>query len=119
MNVVNLSWHIAMTPSKRKTIKAAMTQGGAKRSLMQTIAQIKKLKASIRAKVEHPFHIVKNLFKYKKHSYKGIAKNAERHIVLFALANLVIVKKALLNQCHSYVQQGQVHSTCCYIIFSG
>lgn len=55
--------------------------------------QNRKLKASIRAKAEYAFHIVKNLFKYKKVSYKGIAKNAARHVVLFALANLVIVKK--------------------------
>jgi transposase, IS5 family len=55
--------------------------------------------------VEHPFHIVKNLFKHKKVSYKGIAKNAARHIMLFGLANLVIVKKALLNQKHNYVQR--------------
>ena len=73
--------------------------------LAQTIDQIEKLKASIRAKVEHPFHIVKNLFRYKKVSYKGIAKNAARHTVLFALANLVIVKKALLSPGHNYAQK--------------
>ena len=104
-NVVKVRWHIAMTPSKRKTIKAARTQGGATGRLAQTIDQIEKLKASIRAKVEHPFHIVKNLFRYKKLSYKGIAKNAARHTVLFALANLVIVKKALLSQGHNYAQK--------------
>lgn len=50
----------------------------------------------MRAKVEHPFHIVKNLFKYKKTSYRGIAKNTARHVMLFGLANLVIAKKALM-----------------------
>lgn len=91
-------WHTSMMPSKRKAIKAAKTQNGATAQLAQTLDQIEKLKASIRAKVEHPFHIVKNLFKYKKVSYRGIAKNAARHTMLFALANLVIVRKQLLTQ---------------------
>ena len=47
-----------------------------------------KLKASIRAKVEHPFHIVKNIFKHKKTRYKGIGKNDAQLNVLFALSNL-------------------------------
>lgn len=101
----DVQWHIAMTPAKRKVIKAAKTQAGSTGQLAQTIDQIEKLKASIRAKVEHPFHIIKNLFKYKKVSYKGIAKNAARHVMLFALANLVIVKKSLLIQGKNYVQK--------------
>lgn len=99
----DVNWHIAMMPSKRQAIKAAKVQAGSTGKLAQTIDQIEKLKASIRAKVEHPFHIIKNLFKYKKVSYKGIAKNAARHIILFALANLVIVKKSLLSQGQNYV----------------
>ena len=48
--------------------------------------------------VEHPFHIVKNLFRHKKLRYRGLAKNTAQLHTLFALANLVIVKKALLAQ---------------------
>lgn len=102
---LDVEWHIAMMPSKRKAIKQAKQQDGATGQLAQAIDQIEKLKASIRAKVEHPFHIVKNLFKYKKVSYKGIAKNAARHTMLFALANLVIVKNALMSQGHNHVQK--------------
>lgn len=102
---INVQWHTSMMPSKRKAIKQAKQQDSATGQLAQAIDQIEKLKASIRAKVEHPFHIVKNLFKYKKVSYKGIAKNAARHTMLFALANLVIVKIMLLNQEHNYVQK--------------
>ena len=91
--------------AKRKAIKAAKKHEGMTGQLAQTTDQIEKLKAGIRAKVEHPFHIIKNLFKYKKVSYKGIAKNAARHTMLFALANLVIVKNALLSQEHNYVQK--------------
>lgn len=102
---LDVNWHIAMMPSKRQAIKAAKTQNGATGRLAQTLDDIEKLKAGIRAKVEHPFHIIKNLFKYKKVSYKGIAKNAARHTMLFALANLVIVKKSLLIQGKNYVQK--------------
>ena len=52
----------------------------------------------MRAWVEHPFHIVKNRFRHKKLRYRGLAKNTAQLHTLFALANLVIVKKALLGQ---------------------
>ena len=52
----------------------------------------------MRAWVEHPFHIVKNLFRYKKLRYRGLAKNTAQLPTLLALANLVIVKKTLLAQ---------------------
>ena len=48
--------------------------------------------------VEHPFHIVKNRFHHKKLRYRGLKKNTAQLYTLFALANLVIVKKALLIQ---------------------
>ena len=56
-----------------------------------------KLKARVRALVEHPFHIVKNLFKHRKVRYRGIKKNEAQLHTLFALANLVIAKKRLLS----------------------
>ena len=46
--------------------------------------------------VEHPFHIVKNLFRHKKLRYRGLAKNTAQLHTLFALANLAIVKNTLL-----------------------
>jgi transposase, IS5 family len=54
--------------------------------------------SKVRAWVEHPFHIVKNLFRHRKLRYRGLAKNTAQLRTLFALANLVIVKKALLAQ---------------------
>ena len=65
-----------------------------------------KMKASIRAKVEHPFHVIKNLFRYRKARYRGLTKNTAQLFSLFGLfglfglANLVIAKKALLD-CHA------------------
>jgi transposase, IS5 family len=48
--------------------------------------------------VEHPFPIVKNLFRHKKLRYRGLARNTAQLRTLFALANLVIVRKTLLVQ---------------------
>lgn len=48
------------------------------------------------AKVEHPFHVIKNLFRHKKARYKGMAKNEAQLFSLFGLANLVIAKRRLL-----------------------
>ncbi len=54
---------------------------------------IEKAKASIRAKVEHPFHVIKNLFGYRKVRYKGLAKNHAQLFSLFGLANLVLATR--------------------------
>ena len=58
--------------------------------------QLETIKARIRAKVEHPFHIIKNRFGLKKVRYRGLAKNAAQLMTLFALANLMIAKRRLL-----------------------
>ena len=52
-----------------------------------------RLKSSVRACVEHPFHYIKNIFGLKKVRYKGLAKNTAQLYTLFALANLLITKK--------------------------
>jgi IS5 family transposase len=52
--------------------------------------------AQLRAVVEHPFHIVRNRFRHQKLRYRGLQKSAARLHTLFALADLVIVKQALL-----------------------
>ena len=41
-------------------------------------------------KVEHPFHVIKNLFKYRKTRYRGLARNTAQLQILFGLANRVI-----------------------------
>lgn len=82
-----VQWHIA---KRRKTIET-MAEGWQKK-----LAQVhEKLKARVRAYVEHPFHVVKNIFKHKKVRYKGIAKNDAQLNVLFALSNLYMVRDQL------------------------
>lgn len=54
--------------------------------------------SSIRAKVEHPFRVVKRQFAYLKVRYRGIAKNAAQIFTLFALTNLYLARRHLLLQ---------------------
>jgi IS5 family transposase len=82
-----VQWEVAMRPGKRKALPD--TEIG---RLQKRLEQIK---ASIRAKVEHPFHIVKNIFGMKKVRYKGLAKNTAQLFTLFGLANLLIAKRRL------------------------
>ena len=82
-----VSWNIAV---KRSIIKALPQ---ALRALAE--AEERAL-AQLRAWVEHPFHIVKNIFRHKKLRYRGLAKNTAQLYTLFALANLAVVKKTLL-----------------------
>jgi IS5 family transposase len=77
-----IDWQIA---GKRGQIKA-MVEGAQKEALKA----VEKAKASVRAFVEHPFHIVKNLFGHRKVRYRGLAKNGHQLYTLFGLANVVI-----------------------------
>jgi IS5 family transposase len=52
--------------------------------------------AQIRSLVEHPFHVIKNRFGYRKVRYRGLAKNTAQLFSLFALVNLVQTKDRLL-----------------------
>ena len=58
-------------------------------------AQGEKRKASIRAKVEHPFLYVKRHFGYAKVRYRGLYKNTQRLAMLFGLANLLKAERFL------------------------
>lgn len=82
-------WHVA---AKRGQVKA-MAEGRVK----DLIVQFERLKARVRARVEHPFHILKNLFRHRKTRYRGLAKNTAQLHSLFALANLFIARRSLLS----------------------
>ena len=67
-----------------------------KRKQMNEVEQLlEKKKASVRAKVEHPFRYIKRQFGYSKVRYRGLAKNTNRLQVLAAFTNLLICKKML------------------------
>lgn len=83
----DVTWQIAMKPSKRRLLPD--TQLG------RLLEEIEHAKARVRARVEHPFHVVKNLFKHKKARYRGMAKNAAQLFALFGWANLMLAKRRL------------------------
>ena len=58
------------------------------KALGQLIDELERLKASIRAKVEHPFRVIKRQFGYVKVRYRGLKKNTAQLFTLFALSNL-------------------------------
>lgn len=82
-----VQWYVA---AKRGQVKA-MAEG----RLKELTQAFEKAKAQVRARVEHPFHIIKNLFKHRKVRYRGLAKNTAQLYSLFALANLVIARRWL------------------------
>lgn len=58
--------------------------------------QAEKLKASIRAKVEHPFRVIKRQFGFVKVRYREWKKNTAQIVTLFALSNLWMVRSKLM-----------------------
>lgn len=84
----DVTWLVAARKGKVK----AMPDG----LLKDLTVAVEHAKAQVRARVEHAFHIVKNLFGHRKVSYKGLAKNHARLYSMFALANLVIARRPLL-----------------------
>ncbi|MDC8441903.1 transposase [Halomonas aquamarina] len=61
----DVSWYIAKRPGTRQKRDARRQK-------------VEKIKASIRAKMEHPFRYIKHVFGYGKARYRGLAKNTQR-----------------------------------------
>lgn len=84
-----VNWHVAMRPSKRRALPGT--------ALGELLEHVEQVKASIRAKVEHPFHVVKNLFRHRKVRYRGLAKNTAQLFSLFGFANLMLARRWLFD----------------------
>lgn len=82
------SWLISMKRGKLKK----MAEGAPKEQLKKA----ETAKASIRARVEHPFHTLKCVFGYTKVRFKGLVKNTSQIVMLFALGNLHRARKKLI-----------------------
>jgi IS5 family transposase len=82
------NWHIAMRPGKCRALDKT-------RRSHQLIDELEHLKASVRAKVEHPFRVIKRQFGHVKVRYRGLKKNTAQLVTLFALSNLWMVRKKL------------------------
>ena len=84
-----VAWHVAMRPGKRRVLDRS-------RGSHQLVEQLEKIKAGIRAKVEHPFRVIKCQFGFVKVRYRGLAKNTAQLVMLFALSNLWMARKRLI-----------------------
>ncbi len=84
-----VTWHVARRPSSRKPVEQTGAVG-------RIIDEIEHLKASVRAKVEHPFRVIKRQFGHVKVRYRGLAKNTAQLETLFALANLWMARAKLM-----------------------
>lgn len=73
----DVKWHTTMKRSKRKALE-----------LLKPIAalqeRLEQVKSSIRAKVEHPFRVIKRQFGHVKTRYRGSKKNTQQLHTLFA-----------------------------------
>ena len=72
-----VEWRVALRPGQRRKLAAGSEAALAERE-----------KASVRARVEHPFLDVKRIFGYDKVRYRGLARNADRLALLLGLSNL-------------------------------
>ena len=83
-------WHVALKPGKRRALPGT--------PLGELLEKIEHAKASIRARVEHPFRVIKRQFGFLKTRYRGLVKNTAQIVTLFALANLFQARHRLLAQ---------------------
>ena len=84
----NVAWHVAMRPGLRTLLE--------KNDPMDALTnQVKRIKGSMRAKVEHPVRVIRRQFGHVKVRYHSPAKNAAQLQTLFALANLWMVRRRL------------------------
>ena len=81
---LDVEWRVAMRPGRRRQLEPGSEEAVEERR-----------KASIRAKVEHPFLWVKRRFGYAKVRYRGLAKNTQRLALLLGLTNLVTAERHL------------------------
>jgi IS5 family transposase len=83
------TWHVAMRPGKRRKLNPFIEP--------DFVAEcVEKMKASIRAKVEHPFRVLKRQFGFTKVRYRGLKKNTTQIVTLFALSNLWMARRQLM-----------------------
>ena len=91
VQAVGVDWQVAMRPGKRRALDK-QTKWGA------LLDKAEQLKASVRAKAEHPFRLIKDQFGFTKVRCKGLAKNTAQLIPLFALSNLWMARRRILQK---------------------
>lgn len=84
-----LKYSIAEKRSKQKQLPEGPAQAAWR--------ELERRKAQVRAKVEHPFRVIKRQFGYVKARFKGLAKNHGQLLTLFALSNLWMARRKLMH----------------------
>ncbi len=79
-----VDWRVALKPGKRRALAPDSAAAACERA-----------RASVRAKVEHPFLYLKRRFGYARVRYRGLAKNRQRIALLLGFANLMIGERHL------------------------
>jgi IS5 family transposase len=83
-----IDWHIA---ERRHKVKA-LPEG----ELKDVTVWLEHLRTKVRARVEHPFRVIKQQFGFQKTRYRGLAKNDAQLNTLFALSNLWMARRRML-----------------------
>ncbi len=104
---VKVEWAITERPGKVKALKQRPRKNKA-------VIQFERLKASIRAKVEHPFRLIKRQFGFVKARYKGLMKNDNQLAMLFTLANLFRVSEIPSFLETQIIPSVRVYKRCCF-----
>lgn len=84
-------WQVAMRPGKRRALDTGTPLG-------RVLNELERAKARVRARVEHPFRVVKRQFGHWKVRYRGLMKNTQQMTTLFALSNLWMARHRLLDR---------------------
>lgn len=84
-----VEWRIAERPGKLKEMRQVIHRW--------CDAREEYLKAKVRSKVEHAFHIMKCIFGFRKVCYRGIEKNINRLFMIFSQVN--VLKMARVGVC--------------------
>ena len=84
----DLQWHIAARPSDIAKLPEGRRKAAVKKHEHR--------KASVRAKVEHTFRVIKRQFGLVKVRFRGLAKNTAHVVTLFALSNLWMARRQLM-----------------------
>ena len=83
------TWHVAMRRGLREKLNPFLEHD-------HVHDQIEQLKASVRAKVEHPFRVIKRQFGFAKVGYRGLEKNTAQLVTLFTLSNLWMARPKMM-----------------------
>ena len=81
---------------KNNVFWGVKTKAARYRKLTETDIKRNRLISTVRARVEHPFQVVKCQWNYTKVRYRGIKKNLDQMYLLFGLYNIFKVRKKLL-----------------------